>query len=118
FVSGTALGQVFPQESDWRVLTSDGQPMLDACDASGEIDAVGSVDFPVAYLHRDTTHLYFRMRLNQTPVKSPGDLVPKGWGAVIDLDGDPSDYELLVLVDGKTAPDVVQLWRNTEQKNV
>src|SRR5690606_34854092 len=80
--------------------------------AIGELDAVGDSSSPALYLHADATHVFFRMRVSGDPLLGAG-LRPVGWGAALDVDGDPGTYELLVMLDGNRGE--VVLYRNTTQ---
>jgi hypothetical protein len=109
-----AQAQTFPDESQWLPLTRDGVPVGDVFgDAQGARDVVGDAANPAVYIYRDTTHLFFRERLDEDPVQSPGNYRPFGWGVLIEIDGNADNYEILALVDGISNPDVVVLAENT-----
>jgi cysteine-rich repeat protein len=81
-------------------------------DAAGSRDIVGDATGPAFYVAADADHLYFRLRVNADPAQGAG-LDAHAWGCLIDTDGDPSDYELSVFVDGAANPETVSLFRNT-----
>src|SRR5690606_7285856 len=118
--SGGASAQAFPAtDNDWLALTRDGAPLTDATeDGSAWGDVGGNEAHPAGYVQRAAAPLYCRLRLDQAPVEPPGDLMPHGWGVEIDTDADLDTYELLVIVDGKVAPDTVFLRQNTEQRSI
>ncbi|UQA54924.1 MopE-related protein [Polyangium aurulentum] len=122
-VTTAARAQVYPvDDAAWMPLmrtdpvTQVTAPIGDAAgDAPGPRDAVGNAEFPMAYIQSDSTHLYFRLRINQQVRQNGTNFTPYGWGCIIDTDGDGSDYEFLALVDGVANPDTVRLQRNTAQ---
>jgi hypothetical protein len=44
------------------------------------------------------------MRLAGDPTRTDGTYTPFGWGFEFDLDGNPSSYEILTLLDGIGSP--------------
>ncbi|MEW5850543.1 MAG: OmpA family protein [Myxococcota bacterium] len=115
-----AQGQTFPADNAWYPLTRNGAPLGDVLgDASGARDIVGDAGNPAASVARDGTHLFFRLRLNETPLQNAGNLKPFGWAVELDTDGDLTDYEVLSMVDGISNPeDTVTLQRNTVQQSI
>ena len=82
-------------------------------DQSGAIDdrdIVGSVDRPAGFRAVDGQFLYFRMRLDGSPMQGGG-LTQFAWGFELSTDGDPRNYEILIGVDGASA--TVRLYSNT-----
>ncbi len=82
-------------------------------DQSGAVDdrdIVGTVDRPAGFHAVDGQFLYLRMRLDASPVQGSG-LTPFAWGFELSTDGDPTNYEILISVDG--ASSTVRLYRNT-----
>ena len=67
--------------------------------ALDERDIVGDPATPAGLRACDATNLYLRMRLEDDPAPG-GRSQPFSWGMEFDLDGDLTDYELLILVDG------------------
>lgn len=94
---------VFPPDSAYRPLRCGSAVMNDAYDdasaARDERDVVGDVDSPAGLRASDDTNLYLRMRLEEDPAPN-GEVQAFSWGMEFDLDDDPQDYELLVLVEG------------------
>jgi hypothetical protein len=88
--------------------------MIDAYrDQSGAIDdrdIVGSVDRPAGLRAVDAQFLYFRMRLDASPMQGGG-LTQFAWGFELSTDNDPTNYEILISVDG--ASQMVGLYSNT-----
>lgn len=82
-------------------------------DQSGAVDdrdIVGTVDRPAGFRAVDAQFLYFRMRLDASPMQGNG-LSQFAWGFELSTDGDPSNYEILISVDG--ASGTVRLYHNT-----
>jgi hypothetical protein len=94
---------VFPADSAYLPLRCGNANMTDAfADESGaldERDIVGDVDHPAGLRASDATNLYLRMRLEDDPAPA-GQVSSFSWGMEYDLDDDPRDYELLILVEG------------------
>lgn len=118
--SSVASGQTFP-DMNWLPLAQtdvNGVPQTIgdvSGDSPGSRDIVGSAEFPMAYVQSDATHLYFRLRINESIMQSPTNLRPYGWGCVIDVDGNTSSYEFSAILDGVSQPDSVKLWHNLVQ---
>jgi uncharacterized protein (TIGR03382 family) len=108
----TASAQVaFPADAAWTPLRCNRAPMSDGfqdqAGAFDERDIVGNLAAPAGLRAADATYLYLRMRLDKDP--APGGAVrPFAWGMQFDLDGDLTNYELMVAVVGiaGTAPAV------------
>jgi MYXO-CTERM domain-containing protein len=82
-------------------------------DQSGAIDdrdIVGTAQQPAGFRAVDGQFLYFRLRLDGSPVQGNG-LTQFAWGFEVSTDGDPTDYEILIAVDG--AANTVTLYSNT-----
>ncbi len=116
-----AAAQSFPADG-WFVLTQTdsatgiSQPIGDQPgDSPGPRDIVGSAEYPMAYVQSDSTHLYFRLRINDKIMQMSDNLRPYGWGCVIDVNGDTSNYEYSAILDGVSNPDAVRVWHNTSQ---
>jgi len=113
----SALAQQFPADAAYIPLSCDGQPMFDGFrDESGaldERDIVGNAGAPAVLRAADNEYLYMRLRLDEDPAPD-GALRPFAWGMELDLDGDTTTYELLIMVDGIGGTDgVVTLYRNS-----
>jgi len=107
---------VFPPDASYTALRCGAAPMRDGyqdqAGALDERDLVGDAAGPAGLRASDATNLYLRMRLDRDP--APGAAVRGfAWGMQFDLDDDPSDYELMVTVDGLAgAAGVVSIFRN------
>jgi len=113
----TASAQVvFPPDAAWTALRCNRAPMSDGfqdqAGAFDERDLVGNPAAAAGLRASDATYLYLRMRLDKDP--APGGAVrPFAWGMQFDLDGDLTNYELMVAVDGIAGPaGIVSLFRN------
>jgi len=110
-----AAAVTFPPDAAFVPLQCGGVVMVDAFqDQAGfvnEGDVVGSVTAPAGLRASDAQYLYLRMRLDGDP--APGQAPrPASWGVELDLDGDRTTYELLILVDGLAGKNVVELFTN------
>jgi hypothetical protein len=98
-----ARAQQFPDDAAFIPLYCGDEPMFDDFqDESGaldERDIVGNASAPAVLRASDDEHLYIRLRLDEDPAPD-GALRPFAWGMEIDLDGDITTYELLIMVDG------------------
>jgi hypothetical protein len=111
-LAAAARGQSFP--ATFAPLYCQRGVMIDGYrDQSGAVDdrdIVGSVDRPAGLRAVDAQFLYFRMRLDASPMQGAG-LTQFAWGFELSTDGDPTNYEILVSVDG--ASSTVRLYSNT-----
>jgi MYXO-CTERM domain-containing protein len=113
--SAAAAPVTFPPDSAFHPFHCGGVVMTDGYrDQAGFIDdgdIVGDVTAPAGLRASDATYLYLRMRLDGDPAPTQ---VPRAasWGIELDLDGDRSNYELLILVDGLQANNAVELFTN------
>ena len=107
-----ARGQTFP--STFAPLYCPRGVMVDGYrDQSGAVDdrdIVGVVERPAGLRAVDAQYLYLRMRLDAAPMQGGG-LSPFAWGFELSTDGDPTNYEILISVDG--ASGTVRLYHNT-----
>ena len=107
----------YPGDNDWVTLTRDAAPIVDGSgDSPGPRDIVGDAQHPMAYVQSNSTHLYFRLRINEKILSSATNIRPYGWGCVIDTNGDPSNYEYSAIVDGVSNPDAIWIWKNSIQE--
>ncbi len=103
--ASTARAQTFPGDDRYAPLPCGAGVMIDAhrdqAGALGERDIVGDVLTPAGFRASDDQFVYFRMRLDQdpAPAKNPR---PFAWAFEIDIDGNRSSYELLVVLDGSS----------------
>jgi hypothetical protein len=82
-------------------------------DQSGAVDdrdIVGTVAAPAGFRAFDAQFLYLRLRLDASPMQGNG-LTQFAWGFELSTDGDPTNYEILLSVDG--ASGTVRLYHNT-----
>jgi MYXO-CTERM domain-containing protein len=82
-------------------------------DQSGAVDdrdIVGTTQQPAGFRAVDGQFLYLRLRLDGSPVQGNG-LTQFAWGFEVSTDGDPTDYEILIAVDGGAG--TVSLYSNT-----
>ena len=79
-----------------------------------DLDIVGDDAHPAGFHASDADFLYLRIRVDADPAPA-GKLDASAWGYEFDLDGDPSTYELLIVVDGITDPNgTVAMYANTQ----
>jgi uncharacterized repeat protein (TIGR01451 family) len=107
----------WPTTSEWIPVLRAAAPVTDdPSDAQGGKNMVGDATHPTAYISCDGIDIFFRMRLDDTPLTSPrqpgNDLISFGWGVEFETDGDPSTYEWLIMVDG-IANEEIHLEQNT-----
>jgi len=107
-----ARGQSFP--TTYAPLYCQRGFMIDGYrDQSGAIDdrdIVGTTDQPAGFRAVDGQFLYFRLRLDGSPVQGNG-LTQFAWGFEVSTDGDATDYEILIAVDGGAG--TINLYSNT-----
>lgn len=117
---------------DWTAYTRNGSVIVDDEDASdpsnggaapnpddADISSEGNTD-PSFYFTGDGTNMYFRIRLQGSPIKTSGAGMPFGsrtWNILMDVDGD-GFKEFVVLIDGtsttSTDPDdIVVIYEDT-----
>jgi uncharacterized protein (TIGR03382 family) len=105
----------FPPDSAFHPFHCGGLVMTDGYrDQAGFVDdgdIVGDATAPAGLRASDANYLYLRMRLDGDPAPTQ---VPRAasWGIEFDLDGDRTNYELLILVDGLQANNAVELFTN------
>jgi len=109
-----ARGQTFPAEAGWAPLRCGTHVMIDPYrDQSGatdERDIVGDLGAAAGYSASAGTFLFLRLRLDQDPAPN-GKLRPFAWGFEISTDGDPTTYEVLLMVNGSDGE--VEIYENT-----
>ncbi len=86
-------------------------------DASSARNVVSDATHPAAYIFNDGTYIYFRLRLDSDPSGQGGQglLQSFGWGVAFDTNQNSADYEWLIMLDGISKTEVIQLWQNTVQ---
>jgi uncharacterized protein DUF11/slime mold repeat-containing protein len=77
-------------------------------------DLVGAPGFPAAFFQMDASYLYLRERVFGNPAGSGGVGFDQfAWVSLVQtIDGDPFKYQWLISLDGKAAPQQVELWSN------
>jgi len=99
-----AHAQDFPADADWEPFHCGDAAMFDdvgdEAGAVDERDLVGDEAQPAGFHFADADYAYLRLRLEQDPADSNGDLLPYAWGFEFDTDGDESTYEVLVIASG------------------
>jgi hypothetical protein len=113
-LAGVASAQRFPADKEYAVLPCGDLAMTDRYrDEPGAIDErdlVGDSTHGAGYRAADDEFLYLRLRLDRDAAPG-GTLKPFAWGVAIDVNGDPTSYEILGMVDGVSGN--VLLFRNT-----
>ncbi|MEO8700402.1 MAG: thrombospondin type 3 repeat-containing protein [Kofleriaceae bacterium] len=115
-LAGVAQAQpAFPDNPFWAPFPCGGtvatDPLGDDPEFLDELDVVGDRRAAAARHASDDDFLYLRLRLEDDPADAAGVLSPFSWGFELDLDGDLTTYEVLVLVDGVLG--TVELFSNT-----
>ena len=114
-LTSAAHAATFPGDAAFVPLRCAGGVMTDArgdvASAPGDRDLVGTSAAPAGLRAGDAQFLYLRIRVDQDPAPG-GTLLPHAWGMAFDLDGDRRTYELLITVDGITAPGTVSVFTN------
>jgi hypothetical protein len=110
-VGSEARGQTFP--AAFAPLYCQRGYMTDGYrDQSGAVDdrdIVGTTDRPAGFRAVDAQFFYLRLRLDESPMQGNG-LTQFAWGFEVSTDGDPTNYEILIGVDG--AAETVTLYSN------
>lgn len=101
---GVARAQDFPADADWEEFHCGDDAMWDdAADEAGAVDerdVVGDELQPAGFHYADPDWAYLRIRLEEDPTETSGELRPFAWGFEFDIDDDASTYEVLVLASG------------------
>jgi hypothetical protein len=104
-MTGTARAQTFPGDDRWAPLPCGGGIMTDAyrdqSAALRERDIVGDTLGAAGYRASDDKFVYLRLRLDDNPAPG-GALRPFAWGFELDTNGDRSNYEVLLILNGST----------------
>jgi len=99
-----ARAQDFPADGDWEEFHCGDAAMFDdvgdEAGALDERDVVGDELQPAGFHYADPDFAYLRIRLEEDPGESSGDLRPFAWGFEFDIDDDSTTYEVLVLASG------------------
>lgn len=113
-----SLPAAWPTAAQWVPFYKGSALLQDSnTDTNGARNIVSDPANDAAFFYNDGAHLYFRLRVDQTPVGTGGQglLKPFGWGMVIDTDLNANNYELLIMLDGVSQNEGLALWRNTVQ---
>src|SRR2546425_6068255 len=95
----------------WTPLTCDATP-LTALDPRAEINLVGDALFPATYVGKDATYLYFRYRVDRTPLSSGGFISRSDWTMLVQApSGNPFQYQYQLSLNGDSH-DTVEVWKN------
>lgn len=114
--AGTASASqaTFPSGNAWVPISQGGVVLGDPRgDFQRSRDIVGDETHGAAFVARDATHMFFRLRVDDSPLQGSGDYQPFGWGVLFDIDADATTYEYLAMLNGIANPDVVELVKNT-----
>lgn len=106
-----AHGQTFPADADWVVVKHGGVAIVDGTGdgPTGDHDIVSTTEAS-AQVWSDGAFVYFRLRVDATPLFAGDWLNNHGWGVQIDLDG-IGGYDYMALLDG--GANAINLWKNT-----
>jgi uncharacterized repeat protein (TIGR01451 family) len=108
----------WPSDAQWIPVYKGGVFLQDPNgDAQGSRNIVSDPSNDAAFMYNDGQYIYFRLRLDQSPqgVGGQGFLKSFGWGVEIDTNLNNQDYEWLLMVDGISRTEAVQLQQNTVQ---
>jgi hypothetical protein len=113
--TGLTSAQAFPSNVEWLAVTRAGTRVGDSPEDEprGELNVVGGGLYPAAYVARDDTFLFFRVRVAEDPNRSGGAAVTSAWGAALDMDLDAGRFEFLALAKDFDAPRGVVLLENS-----
>jgi hypothetical protein len=109
-----AAAQTFPPVKNWvpllcgRLVMSD--RFRDQSGALNERDIVGDMTAPAGFRAVDDSFLYLRMRLDRDPAPDNKPR-PFAWGMELSTDGDPTNYEILLMVNGSSSN--VEVYKNS-----
>ncbi len=111
-----ARAQNFPRaDSRWVVVTRDGAAVRDpGDDAVGERDVLGGPGYPAAYVARNATFLFFRLRVAGAPMDAAAASLSSAWGAALDTDRDADHFEFLATATELDSAGRVVLSENSE----
>jgi len=107
----------WPTTDQWNPIYRGGTILQDpSSDANGSRNVVSDATHAAAFTSNDGTYMYFRLRLDDDPTGTGGQLLLQsfGWGFEVDINQDAGDYEWLVMVDG-IGTEGINLWQNTAQ---
>jgi len=111
----------WPTAGQWIPVYKGGVFLQDpGGDAQGSRNIVSDPTHDAAFMFNDGQYVYFRLRLDQNPTGKGGQgfLQPYGWGVEIDTNLFDGDYEWLLMVDGISKTEIIQLRQNTVQRTL
>lgn len=111
----------WPTSSQWIPVYKGGALLQDSSsDSQGSRNIVSDPTHDAAFIFNDGTYLHFRLRLDKDPTGTGGQgfLQAYGWGILIDTNLNPGNYEWLLMLDGISQTESIQLWQNTSQKTL
>lgn len=114
-----AYAATFPADASWIAVRQGGVALGDPA-TDGQVNGreiIGDAQNPAIYLYADGTDFFVRLRLNATPLSSPTNLAPFGWGLLIDTNADYKQYEFALMISGKNNEENIQYWKNTVSTN-
>lgn len=114
----SANAYAWPISSQWIPIYKGGALLQDPSgDSQGSRNIVSDPTHDAAFIFNDGTYLYFRLRLDKDPTGQGGQgfLQAYGWGVEIDTNQNPGNYEWLLMLDGISQTETIQLWQNTIQ---
>ncbi|MGE3543324.1 MAG: tandem-95 repeat protein, partial [Kofleriaceae bacterium] len=118
-VSVASSQVTFPSDPQWTAVSQAnvamGDVFVDGTNSQGR-EIVGDAANPALMVFLGTTHYFVRLRLDESPLTSQGELPSFGWGLLLDTDSDLTDYEYAIFVDG--IREAVSFQRNTTQQSV
>lgn len=96
---GTQQPVTFPASSEWIVAASVKMAIGDVAtdDQNGNHEIVGEPAFPPIFWRNDGRNLFFRLRLDSSPLKNTR-AEQLAWGILFDTDGALSDHEYSLFV--------------------
>ena len=96
----------FGADADYKAIGCAGgasfDPPQDQGGVKSERDLVGDANNPAMYVRDNGVHVFFRLRLDASPLKKVGgaELTPFGWGIGLDSDGVVATIEYYLVVNG------------------
>ncbi|MBC7172716.1 MAG: hypothetical protein H5U40_09830, partial [Polyangiaceae bacterium] len=98
-----AQAPVFPEDSEFVAAECGGatstDPARDQSEAQGGRDIVGDSSNAAIFIAETEDYTFFRLRVDADPT-GPGGFEQFGWVFLIDSDGDLTDFEFHVSLDG------------------
>lgn len=89
----------------------------DPVPSNRERDVVGDATHPAFFRATDANAVFFRMRVDVTPLHENGvDLLPSSWDVLVNADSNLSTYEYMLTADGNMSGTHVRWVRNSIQE--